>query len=261
MKLKEKQAIYQDIYWKVIMRMLFPYFMDFHLPNVNKHIDYEQPIEFLDKEFQKIFPDDPNASMMRNDKLVKVVLKNGAKRNILIHIEIEAEAKATFVERMFRYFYRIYDHFKGERITALAVYTGEKIPKIHNRFTYDDMGTKVTYEFNTFVVKDKSEEELLASSNPFALATLAIKYAYKTKEDGEQRAKFKLILMHLALERNYSRDEIIHLLTFIEFILILPKDIELKYSSDFEQLHRSTCLLYTSPSPRDLSTSRMPSSA
>mgnify|MGYP003316028514 CR=1 FL=1 len=28
-----------------------------------------------------------------------------------------------------------------------------------------------------------------------------------------------------------------------------------------EQLHRQHCLLYTSPSPRDLSTSRMPSSA
>ena len=30
---------------------------------------------------------------------------------------------------------------------------------------------------------------------------------------------------------------------------------------DFTHLHRMLCLLYTSPSPRDLSTSRMPSSA
>ena len=38
-----------------------------------------------------------------------------------------------------------------------------------------------------------------------------------------------------------------------------PKD-KLYYANDTEN-HRMICLLYTSPSPRDLSTSRMPSSA
>ena len=46
---------------------------------------------------------------------------------------------------------------------------------------------------------------------------------------------------------------------------INPKDADvLKYSAHIEQVHQDllqSCLLYTSPSPRDLSTSRMPSSA
>ena len=35
----------------------------------------------------------------------------------------------------------------------------------------------------------------------------------------------------------------------------------IKYKSDASSFEQSSCLLYTSPSPRDLSTSRMPSSA
>ena len=41
-------------------------------------------------------------------------------------------------------------------------------------------------------------------------------------------------------------------------------DFELSYKSKYiivDSKYRNTCLLYTSPSPRDLSTSRMPSSA
>ena len=33
------------------------------------------------------------------------------------------------------------------------------------------------------------------------------------------------------------------------------------YHEDFDEFKKRLCLLYTSPSPRDLSTSRMPSSA
>ena len=50
--------------------------------------------------------------------------------------------------------------------------------------------------------------------------------------------------------------------------LVLPNFTTIGLASAVETLrmanlaaHRSLCLLYTSPSPRDLSTSRMPSSA
>ena len=45
----------------------------------------------------------------------------------------------------------------------------------------------------------------------------------------------------------------------IEQIKELARDSEVDVSQQLLQLE--TCLLYTSPSPRDLSTSRMPSSA
>ena len=38
-------------------------------------------------------------------------------------------------------------------------------------------------------------------------------------------------------------------------------DVNLRMTEGFAAVHQRICLLYTSPSPRDLSTSRMPSSA
>ena len=40
-----------------------------------------------------------------------------------------------------------------------------------------------------------------------------------------------------------------------------PDSVELSLLCDVESFQQEICLLYTSPSPRDLSTSRMPSSA
>ena len=45
------------------------------------------------------------------------------------------------------------------------------------------------------------------------------------------------------------------------FIVESPKVIERALDAGYEPLAILCCLLYTSPSPRDLSTSRMPSSA
>ena len=56
-------------------------------------------------------------------------------------------------------------------------------------------------------------------------------------------------------------------LDFLEYLMAngLVEDLDFfdqkVYSEDVERLEPDDCLLYTSPSPRDLSTSRMPSSA
>ena len=46
-----------------------------------------------------------------------------------------------------------------------------------------------------------------------------------------------------------------------EFDLVDTSTINMEMSWALHEFNRTTCLLYTSPSPRDLSTSRMPSSA
>ena len=46
----------------------------------------------------------------------------------------------------------------------------------------------------------------------------------------------------------------------MKFVDILNRDMD-KLAEALSREHGKTCLLYTSPSPRDLSTSRMPSSA
>jgi len=52
------------------------------------------------------------------------------------------------------------------------------------------------------------EEYILRQDNPFALVTLAVKYAIDSKNDEELEYKFKRKLMRLMFGRGYSHKEI-----------------------------------------------------
>ena len=77
-----------DQLWKTIIETLFHDFTAFFLPDLYPHIDFTKPHTFLDKEFQKLFPDSQKGKRYV-DKLVKVYLKDGNEQWILIHSEIQ----------------------------------------------------------------------------------------------------------------------------------------------------------------------------
>ncbi len=60
-----------DSPWKDIIERYFEEFMVFFFPDIHQAIDWNQPYQFLDKEFQKLLKE---SEMKRRllDKLVKV---------------------------------------------------------------------------------------------------------------------------------------------------------------------------------------------
>ena len=108
---------------------------------------------------------------------------------------------------------------------------GKYAQKKHNIYVNQAFHTKVTYEFPTYKVIDATEEELLASENPFALVVLACKYLNSCKKDSEKRFTLKEKLIIFARERNYSDIQILGLLRFIDFLIVLPKNLETKIHS------------------------------
>ena len=46
-----------DSPWKLILRQYFPEAIEFFFPDIAHAVDWSKPIEFLDREFQKITPD------------------------------------------------------------------------------------------------------------------------------------------------------------------------------------------------------------
>ncbi len=54
-----------------------------------------------------------------------------------------------------------------------------------NRYQYEFYGTKLYFEFNTYVVIDQQEEELVQSPNPFSFVVLAAKKAVQIKTKNE----------------------------------------------------------------------------
>ncbi len=225
-----------DTHWKELIEKRFWNALAFFLPMIYAIADISRGVEFLDKELHKLVADKFKGGNTRKDKLAKIFLKNGKEHYILIHFEVQAKYVKDFLRRMFVYFYRIFDK-REESITALAIYTGDSVPEDCDKFEYEFMGTKVTYQFNTYRVCEADEAELLADDNPFALAVLAAKYLNETKDKMELRYAFKHKLMDLALERGWTDEQIDSLLQFIYLLVILPNDLETKFEEELRTKH------------------------
>ena len=241
-------AVHFDELWKNIIEKLFPQFLSYFMPELYADTDLSQGYEFLDKELQKIKLKGKKGKKY-TDKLVKVSLKNGTEKWLLIHVEVQGKHEEDFGSRMFRYFYRLYDkHDVG--ITALAVLTYKTDEQYD--FNYNVYGTTHTYHYNTACVANYLEAELQNSQNPFALICLAVQYANLYRDNEEQKFNLKRGLIKMLRKRAYSKDEIIELLEFIDDALhitdtmknrifdeeamnILEEDHPMAYVSGFRQ--------------------------
>lgn len=184
----------------------------------------------------KLIADKYSKGRVINDKLVKVRLKDGDEKWILIHIEVQSSFETRFAERMFTYFYRIYDKY-DEKITTIAIYSGEKTPRGYDRFEYEFLGTSNLYKFNTYKIVEPAENDLLVSENPFSLVILASQYLLKTRSDYNERYSFKHKLIRLAKEKMFSDYQIVNLSRFIDLILILPEELEIKFEEEIIHEH------------------------
>ncbi len=240
--------VHYDELWKNIIEKLFPHFLSFFMPELSADVDLSQGHEFLDKELQKIKLKGKKGKKF-TDKLVKVRLKDGTEKWLLIHVEVQGEHEADFGQRMFKYFYRLYDKH-DVNITALAVLT-YKTAQLYD-FNYDVYGTTHQYRFNTACIANYSEAELQKNQNPFALVWLAVQYDSLYRDDEDKKFNLKRELIKMLRKRAYTKDEIIELLEFIDDALhitdimknrifdeetmnILEEDKPMAYVSGFRQ--------------------------
>ncbi|GAB6100635.1 hypothetical protein JCM16358_25140 [Halanaerocella petrolearia] len=132
---------------------------------------------------------------------------------------------------MFKYFYRIYDKY-NKKIVALTIFTEDKTGYKPDRFEYDFHGTKLDYQYNVYKVLEQNEKKLLDSDNPFALVILAGLYTLQTKGEENLRYNFKRKLFKLLLERGHDKEKIYKIFEFLDGILFLPSNLELKFRDD-----------------------------
>ncbi len=100
-----------DTQWKILIEKLPKSFTKFFLPHIFPLVDWTKPVESMEQELHKIVADKSKGDKVINDKLMKFHLKNGGERWILVHVELESGAKVNVPERMFVYFYRIFDNW------------------------------------------------------------------------------------------------------------------------------------------------------
>lgn len=177
------KAVNQDGLWKKFIGDLFEDFLLFFAPELHKEIDFSIMPDFLQQElFKEILEQKKGTNYA--DQIVKVHLKDGNEKWILVHIEVEGSADADFPTRMFRYFYRIFDKFERE-IVAFAVMTGPGKSNKPMAFNYSYFGTTLDYAYNVHKVSDYSEKELGQSNRLFSKVVLATKYLHQTKNEAD----------------------------------------------------------------------------
>jgi hypothetical protein len=213
----------------------------FFFPNLHPLVDFLIPPIPLEQEFQGIIAFASGKKKIV-DKLYQITMKpvvktternKGSKKKeqkpvkeiVLLHTEAETSPKSTFTRRVFLYAAVAIAKYQ-RRLTALVIYTGKKVPKKRNSFEMFFQGTLLSYIFNTYVVAEQNEEELIASDNIFALIILAIKYVIDSPNDYAKRFAFKKKLFSLLLEREYPLEKRRKLMIFVNQILSIPKDLQ-----------------------------------
>jgi hypothetical protein len=247
-----------DSNWKFLIIKYFYPFIDFFLPDLYADLDTSRAPVFLDNELQTIWRS-MKTGMKMTDKLVRVWLKNGEERLVLVHIEIQARFETLFSKRMFTMSYRILDKNQVHPV-ALAVFVDTPVPSAFNCYEHALYGTKTSYEYNAYKVIDQIEAELLKrDDNLFSLVVLANLRTIQTKTQdkaGKEKAAFDRLLFkkhlyNLVVERNFELEVYHDLLNFINYLMALPEQLEIEYENfAIEKTKKSEEMNKLKPAPR-----------
>jgi Domain of unknown function (DUF4351) len=222
----DKPRADQDSPWKLVLRQYFREAIEFFFPDIAKAIDWTKPIEFLDKEFQKITPD---AEIGRRfaDQLVKVHRKRGAPLILLLHLEVQAAPEKIFPERMFIYAVRIFEYFHQPPV-SLAILCDAKSDWRPQQYGFTTLGSSLQFNFTAVKLLDYQTQwsQLEASQNVFAIVVMAHLKTQETKRNAGDRKAWKFTLVKRLYERGYSRSDVLNLFKFVDWLMILPESLK-----------------------------------
>ena len=215
-----------DSPWKEVLEFYFEPFMLFFFPDAHSEIDWSREHTFLDKELQQVVRDSQTGRRLV-DKLVRVYLKDGRERWILVHVEVQGSPETGFSRRMFVYHYRLDDHH-DRKVASFAVLADDDPEFRPDRYEYNVLGCKVSLQFRTAKLLDYERrwDELQESHNVFAVVVMAYLKARTTRKDPQKRLAWKIELTKMLYDRAYSRKDILELFRFIDWVMALPKELE-----------------------------------
>lgn len=236
-----------DSPWKEIIESYFPQFLEFFFPLAYREIDWVQPYEFLDTELQQLEPDAEIGKRLV-DKVAKVWLLGGEEAWVLVHVEVQGQYEREFAQRMYTYNYRLFDRHK-QRVISLAVLADEERNWRPASYGYELGGCRVSLEFPTVKLLDYEDdwENLEQSTNPFGIIVMAHLKTKATHRNPESRLNWKLSLVRRLYERGYSRQDILELFRFIDWLMVLPEELKLSFkeiAKSYEEVGRMRFVSY-----------------
>jgi hypothetical protein len=219
---KQVRADY-DSPWKEALDRYFDSCLAFFFPQAHAEIDWSRGYEMLDKELQRI-AGQAKQGRRTVDKLVKVWLKNGEERWLLIHVEVQTWKESDFPKRMYVYNYRIFDRYDRE-VISLAILADDDPAWRPSRYGYGRWGFHAGVEFPIVKLVDYAPRwpALEADPNPFALVVLAHLKTLETRHSPAERQAWKVRLVKSLYDRGMEPEEVRQLFRFIDWVMELPE--------------------------------------
>jgi len=227
-----------DYLWKGILEDVFDDFLRFMHPNADDIFDFDRGITFLDKELEQLFPpEEDEFSVKVVDKLAKLYTREGIEEWVLVHCEVQAKYNDDFPQRMYTYFYRIFDKF-GKRISAYAILTEPTVKARAESYVSEFLGTKLEYHYNVYKVSQQSEAELLQSNNPFAMVVLTVRSVLQSKRlDDAALMEIKLQLLRRFLTMTLPKEKIRALINFLKiYVRFENSENNVIFEQKYEQI-------------------------
>lgn len=233
-----------DSPWKEAIEHYFPDFMQFYFPEAAVQIDWSKGYEFLDQELRAL-SQDAELGKRFVDKLVKVMLLDGAEKWIYIHVEVQGSRQQEFAKRIFVYNYRIFDRY-DRPVASMAVLADEHAQWKPSTYGFEVLGCKHWLEFPVAKLTDYREqlEDLLIADNPFAIITAAHILTQRTRKDDQERFKAKQQLVRLLYQRQWDKQRIIDLFTVIDWLMRLPEGLDQQLWYEIETIEQEKAMRY-----------------
>ncbi|MCC2667685.1 MAG: hypothetical protein K0Q72_156 [Armatimonadetes bacterium] len=239
-----------DSPWKEAVERYFPSFLAFYFPLAYQGIDWSRGYEFLDKELQQVVRDAELGTRLA-DKLVKVWRKDGEETWVLIHLEVQGQVDPHFAERMFVYHYRIYDRYRRP-VASFALLGDERPGWRPAQFGYNLWGCEIGLRFPAVKLLDFAPriEQLEEDSNVFAVLTAAHLEAQATRSQPDDRFRSRIRLAKSLYRRGFTRDDILELVRFLDWIMHLPEDLSRSFAVELREFEREVQMPYVSSHER-----------
>jgi hypothetical protein len=221
-----------DSAWKKVIEKFFKQFLEFFFPDIYQAIDFTKKIHFLDKELQEIAPDS-NMGDRAADVLVKVHLKNGNLTYIciIIHIEVQSQAKPGLMERMFIYFYRGYDKNVEKKIPMISVaILADDNPNYRpDEYSFTLFGFELRMKIPVvkildYKLKKELRDKLESTTNPMSMIVKAQLKSHEVKQAGDDK-KFEVTkeLIRQCYKHGYSKEDTHLVMNFFDWVIRLPE--------------------------------------
>ena len=167
------------------------------------------------------------------------------------NIEIQNQYEQSFEERIFIYNYRIYDKYR-RNVVSLVVLGDESQTWRPSEYRTGLFGCGHHFTFLSVKLLDFAQETqtLTDNPNPFAVVVLTHLTAKQTRKNKAERYEGKLSITRQLYRRGFSRQDVLNLYRFIDWVIGLPEALEQEFLEEVRQFEEENRMPYITNAER-----------